>query len=367
MGKEKTKIKNCLKSFENCEKGSALVFSLIILSMMLMIATGLSSIAIVQKKEASATQFSVQAYQVADSGVQLALKKINEAIFNNSTIESEFPSCVGVGSIYNLTDFGAGNSYDLSFYRADGTLVNCNEDASLVTNIKSVGRHHNTVRAVNVAVATVPNPVAWWKIDEGSGTFVEDSSESNNDGQWSGSGSHWIEGIFNQAGDFNGTNDFIFNAEVSNMPTTMLTLSAWVRIRNLTSDKYIVAVGRDTGGPAGGMALLSQSGNRFNFEFGSAVGRVQSDTIVQANTWYHVEATTDGFNTNLYVNGVLENTAAQGTGSVADNPGMAVGTHLSGAVPPVASGFYFNGQIDDVRVYNYARTQEQVLQDMSGN
>ena len=62
------------------KSGSILAFSMIILAMMLTVAVGIASVEMVQKKNASSTQFSVQSYQVADGGSQLALKKINVAV-----------------------------------------------------------------------------------------------------------------------------------------------------------------------------------------------------------------------------------------------------------------------------------------------
>src|SRR3989339_2204115 len=34
---------------------------------------------------------------------------------------------------------------------------------------------------------------------------------------------------------------------------------------------------------------------------------------------------------------------------------------------PFDDNFYFKGIIDDVKIYNYARTQKQILEDMSGS
>ena len=60
------------------KQGSILAYSLIVVSVMIVIATSISSVTVIEKKGAVSTDSSVQAYQTADSGVQMAIKKINK-------------------------------------------------------------------------------------------------------------------------------------------------------------------------------------------------------------------------------------------------------------------------------------------------
>ena len=83
-------------------------------------------------------------------------------------------------------------------------------------------------------------------------------------------------------------------------------------------------------------------------------------TTLANGTWYHAAATYDGTTFRLYLNGVLENAAA-----VAGGPGT--GEHPSrrpGHGPRhdrCAAGF-FNGVLDEVRIWNVARTRRPDLQ-----
>ncbi len=137
-----------------------MAFSLIILAMMLTIAMGIASVELIQKKNASSTQFSVQAYQVADGGTLYAFKKIDNARKTSADIKSEFSTCTFPGDVKDVVEFGGDTSFDLSFYDADGLQLGCDASSMDVANIKSVGRFHNTVRAVNIGVeaATPPTP-----------------------------------------------------------------------------------------------------------------------------------------------------------------------------------------------------------------
>jgi hypothetical protein len=150
--------------FGKNHKGSILAYSLIILSMMIAIATAISVSTIIGKKGASGTEFSVQSLQTADSGVQTALKKINggtganlEKAINDS---SNFGgTCSDApGATITPQSITGGGTYDLKFYKEDGTTpVVCTDLAKNIGMIKSVGKFKDTVRAVSVAVASSVN------------------------------------------------------------------------------------------------------------------------------------------------------------------------------------------------------------------
>lgn len=155
---EKQKVGIIEKKF----KGSILAYSLIILTMMIAIAASISVTSIIAKKSASGTEFSMQSLQTADSGVNLALKKINIELKkpNPGTISQTLApfACNIDKSIGN--DAGPADSvYELSFFREDGSPLNCDDEVSLVANIKSVGAYKNTIRSVSVAVAATGGDV----------------------------------------------------------------------------------------------------------------------------------------------------------------------------------------------------------------
>lgn len=157
-----------MSNLKNFPRGSAIVYSLIVLSAMLFITASISVVANKEKKNASSTTFSVQAYQTADSGVQLALKKIGAN--PSKTILETYPSCVS-GVVSNNTGAGPdGAEYKLSFFsgsNGDVQITDCNALASTITSIKSVGTYKDTVRAVQVAVAAGGPDFSYGKICQG--------------------------------------------------------------------------------------------------------------------------------------------------------------------------------------------------------
>ena len=86
---------------------------------------------------------------------------------------------------------------------------------------------------------------------------------------------------------------------------------------------------------------------------------VSSGTALPVNTWVHVAATksaSTGY--SVYVNGVLAaNSVAYLTGDI----GVTTGTYAIGAYGTWASALSLDGSLDEVRVYNTALTQSQIV------
>jgi Concanavalin A-like lectin/glucanases superfamily len=134
------------------------------------------------------------------------------------------------------------------------------------------------------------------------------------------------------------------------------TLAAWVRyLPNVHDDRwevlekagaYWMNIRTDTrklrvGGFFGGCTAI---GDVWQF--------VDSKKALPASTWVHVAGTYDGKALRIYVNGVLDNTlAVTGTTCVNTSP-LGIGAKNHTAVGQVEA--YFDGRIDDLRVYNRA-------------
>ena len=167
---------------------------------------------------------------------------------------------------------------------------------------------------------------------------------------------------------FNGTSDYAYQSLFANTITATLTFDVWVKFSDTgSSGRYIMSLGRDIGGPSGGIALLaygfsSASSGQIIFEFGSGYGRVSSGIVPTTGIWYNLTVTTDGTNTRFYVNSILANTSSQTTGAVASSPGLSIGSYLNSATPPIPGTPFFNGNIGSVKIYNKTLSQAEISQ-----
>lgn len=211
-----------------------------------------------------------------------------------------------------------------------------------------------------------PGPVAYYNFNENQGASVHDISGNNNTGTWNGSGpTHWVQGKYGSAGNFNGSSDYVVSSSLTNLPSgdKPKTIEAWFR--------HSTCTGTDGGAPGtiGGFGDPS-TGHNFQIEACTSdfyilgwSGASDWDTGVATapykdNNWHYITVTYDGTTTTLYIDGKSKASTTSKTWNTTLTR-IVIGQEID------LAGRNFNGQIDDFRIYNYARTQKQVLQDMN--
>ncbi len=130
------------------KKGSILAFTLIVVLMTLVAALGILTVSNTEIKTSSATDKSAVSFQVADTGMEIVLDKLKNAVRIDRTLSDVFPNCTE-GSISGTVDGSADKPYQVDFYKSDDTLMACNEEIKEVASMKSVGNYFNIKRAVN--------------------------------------------------------------------------------------------------------------------------------------------------------------------------------------------------------------------------
>jgi hypothetical protein len=212
------------------------------------------------------------------------------------------------------------------------------------------------------------------------------SLDAGDRNSYSGSGTAWNDlvgsnnGTLTNGPTFNssnggsivldGTNDYVYRSLFSQMGSAnTMTISCWCTFAdNGSPGRYLWSIGRDSGNPTGGLALIAYGfsvgggANKLLFELGSGYGRVIYTGTLQQNVWYNFTATADGTNTRLYANGVLDNTSAQTTGRIATSAGLSIGSYLDPSIPPTPGTFFHNGKVSNFQVYSRALTASEVLQ-----
>ena len=161
-------------------------------------------------------------------------------------------------------------------------------------------------------------------------------------------------GYSNKAYHFDGVNDYISMGTTNNLRPENITVGAWFKVDNFdfpNSSYWVIGNEKDFRGYA---ILMFFDGS--NHKWGTRItdGSIHDaigTTIIEKNTWYYVAMAFDGSNAKVYVNGNLESSISAGKRK-ASWP-FYVGVHVAG-------GAYFNGIIDDIRVYNRALTNEEI-------
>ena len=85
---------------------------------------------------------------------------------------------------------------------------------------------------------------------------------------------------------------------------------------------------------------------------------VISDTVIlQKNVWYKVAYTFDGDTSKIYINGLLKGVRVKSTFFTANTNDLFIGRHEDPAFP-----YWFNGVIDEIRIYRRALSQRGITQ-----
>ena len=205
--------------------------------------------------------------------------------------------------------------------------------------------------------ATTPGLVAAFSFNEGTGTTVADSSGNGNNGTIT-NGTWTTSGRFANALVFNGSNALVTIPDASSLHlTAAMTLEAWVNPSAVNSTwRDVIYKGNDNYYLEG--TSTSNSAPAIGGTFGGANANVYGTAGLAVNTWAHLAATYDGSTLRLYVNGTqVSSTARTGSIATSTNPLQIGGDSIYGQ--------YFNGLIDEVRIYNVALTQAQIQSDMN--
>ena len=186
--------------------------------------------------------------------------------------------------------------------------------------------------------------VGYWKFDEGAGEEAKDSSGRGNDGAVAGA--EWVNGKSGKAISVSGeqfveipsSEDLQLGAEIS--------IEAWVFPTDINGWRMIVVKEKEyqlrVNPP--------EEGNPFSiFVFLDGSWEPRTANIVpQVERWSHVLAVWDGAKLQMWVNGEMKEAERKGSSS----PGEA----------PVHIGQGFIGIIDEVKIYNYALGNTEIVE-----
>jgi glucose/arabinose dehydrogenase len=266
---------------------------------------------------------------------------------------------VGVASVQFRLDGNDLGAPDTSFpYAATwDTTAAGNGTHKLTAVARDSSGNPATSAEVSVTVSNgspSTSPVLALGFDEGSGASAVDASGTGNTGAVQGPA--WTTGKFGGGLSFDGVNDWVQVADSSSLDMTRdMTLELWAKPRTLVAWQSLLMKEAPPDDYAYSLYATNSVGNPGGY---AGPGNLPAPTPLQTNAWSHLAFTNDGTASKLYVNGTLVS-----TGPPQAAPATAGLLHIGG--DSIWPGEFFDGSIDEVRVYNRALTAGQIGTDMT--
>jgi len=200
-----------------------------------------------------------------------------------------------------------------------------------------------------------------WVFDEGSGSSAADSSVAANDATLQGGATWTSDCVGNTAIEFDGSGDDAITAQPFSPPATVtagvsllndleqFTLAGWIRPNNVTPEislfgQYdLIELG------------ISNQYNKIVLDT-NAGGTVVATGYLPIGKWSHVAATGNGVEMKLYING---NEVASGGSATADYGNNSEVFKIGEGVLE-SNDDYFDGRVDDVRIFSRAMCPEEI-------
>ena len=228
----------------------------------------------------------------------------------------------------------------------------------------------------------IPGLVSWWKMDEtandtcSGGQDVCDSTSSNH-GSASGSSGTNTSGAAisttvaplsytnSRARDFDGTDDIVSVPDDAslNFGGDNFAVSLWVN--STTTANSDVFISKRDGIEAGWIIQYRGGENEGDITAqlentsGNSISISSSESNLNDGVWHHVLLTTNGTNSILYIDGVSSGTGID-NGNLDSTANLWLGNWTG-------IGDYYDGLMDDVRIYNRALTAAEAAALASGS
>ena len=206
----------------------------------------------------------------------------------------------------------------------------------------------------------------YWKLDDGSGTNATDSSGNANTLAMTGSPS-WVAGqIGPYSLDFSGTAQYLSVADPASGVLDFgdgadFTISGWFNRDTAAADHTIVAKKNDQTTNAGYVVWIDNNGSTdylsAEISDGTDTYSAIGTTDLSTTGWHQFSIVWDDSNgLSIYLDGKLDGSTTSSTSSInslANALAFRIGAESDAGVP-------FDGKIDDIRVYGYALSADQV-------
>lgn len=190
---------------------------------------------------------------------------------------------------------------------------------------------------------------AYYPLNTGTGIQAYDVTSNNNQGVLE-SGPSWSGGqVGGGALSFDGTDDHVDIASFDTPSTSELTMSAWVYQASGNESQRVVYNGSGTNAHG----FTPNDTGTFRFAVNDGSGFQSVGTTETLNEWVHYVGVFDNGSLRLYKDGE-EVDSATVAATISSYSGLALGSDVGG-------GVNFEGQLDEVKIYDRALNGDEVL------
>lgn len=228
-------------------------------------------------------------------------------------------------------------------------------------------RHINTIwlclllASVTAFAAVDENTVAVWLFEEGAGKVVKDASGNGHDAKFAGS-PKWVKAKFGTGLEFPGdAGGYLIVESTKKLELETLTVEAWVKVKEATGKWQGIICKQQAGCTnrnygiwvnVNTSVLHAQIGAH-----GACAFSIDGTTTITDDDWHHLAFTYDGDMGRVYVDGNLETEAPNAATFQSGDP-ITIG------VPNVDNANGLMGIIEEARISNIARTEEEIQEAM---
>lgn len=247
----------------------------------------------------------------------------------------------------------------------DGGFIDSFSDICLTSSsmgslsvISHSGNWHILNMSDNGVTISASNLIGWWKLDDATGTTLVDDSSFQNDGSLNNStlSTNSISSHLNRTLNFDGVDDSVTIPYILDYEIDSISVSAWV-YHDVTGVVDQV-LSKDNSGSSRVWQFRITSSDEVSFivfDEGGANSSVTSTNTISQSTWRHIVGTWDGTTIKVYIDGLFDNSSAFAGKLNKNETGEAyIGQSENG------SPGYFDGRIDDARIYNKALSASEI-------
>jgi tetratricopeptide (TPR) repeat protein len=193
--------------------------------------------------------------------------------------------------------------------------------------------------------------LGWWEFDETQGTEAKDSSAGERNGVVDGN-AKWAQGKTGGAVELDGKSGFVKIPEEKAFDISgEITVCCWVNFSSVLNDYSAIV----TKGDSAWRLSTAERDSRLHTSVNDWQRLMIDGTkAIEPGQWHHIAMVYDGRQACVYIDGKID-ACKEWTGGIGQNDyEVFIGENAQ------ERGRYFNGLIDDVRIYNYALSKTEI-------